>query len=76
MKEWPPQYDRSYLPSPKSKFWFKDLETMDPEEREQKVILPKLQLQLKYAYEKSDLYKKKWDHAGIKPEDIRSLAAF
>lgn len=76
IKEWPPQYDCSYIPSPGSKFWFKDLETMDPEEREQKVILPKLQAQLKYAYEKSQLYKKKWDQAGIKPEDIRSLSDF
>ena len=76
IKEWPPQYDRSYLPSPDSKFWFKDLETMDPEEREQRVILPKLQAQLKYAYEKSQLYKKKWDQARIKPEDIRSLSDF
>ena len=74
MKKWPPQYDRSYRPSPKSKFWFKDLETMDPEEREQKVILPKLRAQLKYAYQKSGLYKKKWDHTGIKPEDVRSLS--
>src|SRR4030067_881334 len=39
MKEWPPQYNRSYLPSLDSKFWFEDLETMDPEEREQKVLL-------------------------------------
>ncbi|HSB07347.1 MAG TPA: AMP-binding protein [Thermodesulfobacteriota bacterium] len=76
MKEWPPQYDRSYIPSPDSKFWFKDLETMDPEERERRVILPKLQAQLTYAYEKSLLYKKKWDLAGIKPEAIRSLADF
>jgi phenylacetate-CoA ligase len=76
MKEWPPQYDRSYLPSPKARFWFKDLETMDPQEREQKVILPKLQAQLKYAYQRSPLYKKKWDQAGIKPKDIRSLSDF
>ena len=76
MKEWPPQYDRSYIPSPDSNFWFKDLETMDPEERERRVILPKLQAQLTYAYEKSLLYKKKWDCAGIKPEAIRSLADF
>jgi hypothetical protein len=34
------------------------METMDPEEREHKIILPKLQAQLKYAYEKSLLYKK------------------
>src|SRR4030067_2342154 len=76
MKEWPPQYDRSYLPSLDSKFWFEDLETMNPEERKQKVILPKLQAQLKYAIERSGLYKKKWDHAGITPEDIRSLEDF
>ena len=75
-KKWPPQYDRSYLPSQDSKFWFKDLETMDPEERERKVILPKLQAQLKYAYEKSPLYRKKWDRAGVKPGDIRSLDDF
>lgn len=76
LKQWPPQYDRSYLPSANSKFWFKDLETMDPEEREQKVILPKLHAQLKYAYERSPLYKKKWDRVGVKPEDIQSLADF
>jgi len=76
MKKWPPQYDHSYRPSTKSKFWFKDLETMDPEEREQKVILPKLRAQLKYAYQNSGLYKKKWDHTGIKPEDVQSLADF
>src|SRR4030042_3459489 len=76
LKQWPPQYDPSYIPPPDSKFWHKDLETMDPEERERKVILPKLRAQLKYAYERSLLYKKKWDSAGIKPEDIRSLADF
>ena len=75
-KAWPPQYDRSYLPSPNAKFWFKDLETMDPEKREREVILPKLQAQLKYAYQRSPLYKKKWDEAGIKPKDIRSLSDF
>jgi phenylacetate-CoA ligase len=75
-KKWPPEYDRSYLPSPKARFWFKDLETMDPVERERKVILPKLQAQLTYAYQRSPLYKKKWDQAGIKPKDIRSLSDF
>lgn len=74
--QWPTQYDRSYLPSPNSKYWNKELETMDPEERERKIILPKLQAQLKYAYERSPLYKRKWDAAKIKPEDIKSLADF
>lgn len=75
-KAWPPQYDRSYLPRPNSKYWFRDLETMDPEERERKVILPKLQAQLNYAYKKSPLYRKKWDQAGVNPKDIRSLSDF
>jgi len=76
VKPWPPQYDPSYLPSPDSSFWWKDVETMDPAQREEKIILPKLQAQLKYAYENSSLYKKKWQGAGIRPEDIRSLADF
>jgi phenylacetate-CoA ligase len=74
--EWPPRYDPSYIPAPDSKFWNRDLETMDPEEREKEVILPKLQAQLNYAYERSPLYKKKWGRVGIKPEDIRSFADF
>lgn len=76
LKEWPPRYDPSYIPSPASNFWNEELETMDPEEREQKVILPKLQAQLKYAYEKSPLYRRKWDSASVKPEDIQSLDDF
>ena len=49
---------------------------MDPEEREEKIILPKLQAQLRYAYENSPFYKRKWDKAGIHPEDIKSLEDF
>ena len=40
-KEWPPEYDRSYIPSPESRYWNEELETMDPDERELKIILPK-----------------------------------
>jgi phenylacetate-CoA ligase len=76
LAEWPPRYDRSYTPPPDAKYWHKELETMDPEEREQRVILPKLRAQLKYAYEKAPLYRRKWDEAGVKPEDIRSLEDF
>jgi phenylacetate-CoA ligase len=75
-KAWPPKFDPSYVPAAGSPYWNKALDTMDPEEREQKVILPKLQAQLKYAYEKSDFYKKKWDKAGVRPEEIRSLEDF
>ena len=74
--QWPPEYDPKYLPSPDSPYWNEKVETMDPGEREEKVILPKLKAQLKYAYENSPFYRKKWDAAGVKPEDIRSLEDF
>ena len=76
MHPWPPVYDESYYPDPDSAYWFPEIETMDPVEREQTIILPKLQAQLKYAYEHSGLYRKKWDTAGVKPEEIRSLDDF
>ena len=74
--KWPPEYDRSYIPAPDSRYWNEELETMGPDEREQKIILPKLQSQLRYAYQNSPFYKIKWDEAGIRPEDIRSLENF
>jgi phenylacetate-CoA ligase len=76
MTDWPPEYDRFYIPSPDEKYWHQNLETMNPEEREQTIILPKLQAQLKYAYAHSNFYRKKWDQAGIKPDDIRSFKDF
>ncbi len=76
MQNWPPVYDENYCPESGSDYWFQELETMDPEEREQNIILPKLRHQLEYAYARSDLYRKKWDAAGVTPEDIRSLDDF
>jgi phenylacetate-CoA ligase len=74
--QWPPEYDRSFVPSPETRYWNEALETMDPEEREQRIIVPKLQAQLKYAYENSPFYRRKWDEARIRLEDIRSLEDF
>ncbi|MEJ2169308.1 MAG: AMP-binding protein [Desulfobacterales bacterium] len=74
MQKWPPVYDPGYHPAPDQEYWFPDIETMDAEEREQTIILPKLQQQLKYAYAHSGLYRKKWDAVGVTPEDIQSLA--
>ena len=74
--EWPPVYEPTYIPSPQDVYWNAELETMDPDEREQTVVLPKLRAQMAYAYKKSSFYKRKWNEAGIKPEDIRSLEDF
>ena len=76
MQQWPPVYDASYHPKPDQDYWFPEIETMDPEKREQTIILPKLQQQLTYAYENSAFYRKKWDAAGVNPKDIRSLDDF
>jgi phenylacetate-CoA ligase len=74
--QWPPVYDPSYVPLPDEPYWNRGIETMDPGEREERVILPRLQAQLAYAYEESPFYRRKWDAAGVRPEDIRSLEDF
>ena len=76
MQQWPPVYDAGYHPEPDQEYWFPEVETMDSEQREQTVILPKLSQQLQYAYQHSGLYRQKWDAAGIKPGDIRTLDDF
>ena len=73
---WPPSYDETYIPSPDAEYWNAQVETMDPQEREQTIILPKLKEQLKYTYNNSAFYKGKWDEAGVNPSDIRSLDDF
>ena len=47
MRQWPPVYDASYHPDADQEYWFPEIETMDDEEREQTIILPKLRQQLK-----------------------------
>jgi phenylacetate-CoA ligase len=74
--QWPPTYDQTYTPSSDAAYWNAQIETMDPQEREQKIILPKLKEQLKYAYNNSAFYKRKWDEAGVNPADINSLDDF
>ncbi len=75
MLQWPPLYDERYMPAQDQKYWFPDLETMDPAQRE-KIIFQKIKAQMAWAYERSAFYKRKWDQAGIRPEKIRSLEDF
>jgi phenylacetate-CoA ligase len=75
MNPWPPVYDDRYVPHPDDPYWFRDLETMVPANREQ-VIVYKLRAQMAWAYEQSSFYRKKWDVAGVKPEDIRTLEEY
>ncbi len=75
MLQWPPVYDENYIPPDEQRYWFPDLETMDPLERE-RLILQKIKAQMAWAYERSPFYRKKWEQFGIQPEKIRSLEDF
>lgn len=70
---WPPEYDPRFRPADSEPYWNREIETMDPEERLERIILPKLQAQMAYAYARAPLYRRKWEAAGIRPEDIRSF---
>jgi phenylacetate-CoA ligase len=54
------------------KYWNEKIETL-PTEEIRKQQLQKLKEQVKHCYNNSSFYKKKFDNAGLKPEDIHSL---
>src|SRR5688572_7767437 len=70
---WPPRYDGAYLPDPESDYWFPELECAPSELRDQ-IILLKLQHQVRYAWEHSGFYRRKWQQAGVSPASLRSLS--
>ena len=53
-------------------FWNEKAECMTKEEKE-KIQLERLQKTVQLAYENVEFYKKRFDEAGIKPEDIKTL---
>lgn len=55
------------------KYWNEELETMPRPELE-KLQLAELQESVKFAYENAPYYKRSFDAAGVKPEDIKTLA--
>lgn len=56
-----------------NKFWNEELETMPREELEKKQ-LEDLKEIVKFAYDNAPYYKRSFDEAGVKPEDIHTLA--
>ena len=77
MEEWqfPSEYDQTYLPDPDSPYWFPYRETMDPDERDAAVLV-RLGEVMRYAYDTSPFYRRKWDAAGLDPRDVTSWEAF
>lgn len=54
------------------KYWNEELETLPRVELE-KLQLERLQEIIKFSYENSPYYKRTFDEAGVKPEDVKSL---
>lgn len=53
-------------------YWNREIETMDPESL-RKLQSEKLVKLINYVYDRSPFYRKRFEEAGIKPEDIRSI---
>jgi len=53
-------------------YWRKEIETL-PRERLEKLQLQRFRERMHYVYERSPMYKRKYDEAGIKPSDIQTL---
>ena len=61
MEDWsfPPRYDESYRPPPDQPYWFPERETMEPQERDAR-ILERLREVCAYAHANSAFYRAKW----------------
>lgn len=75
LEPWPTMYDNNYRPSSNDALWCPELETADPEVRDE-VILFKLQHILQWAWKRSSFYRKKWETAGVHPDIVRTLDDF
>ncbi|UCE33443.1 MAG: AMP-binding protein [Deltaproteobacteria bacterium] len=53
-------------------YWNKEIETV-PRERLEEIQLQRFRERMQYVYDRSPMYKRKYDEAGIKPSHIRTL---
>ena len=54
------------------RYWRKEMETLSREKLEE-LHLQRFRERMQYVYERSPMYRRKYDEAGIKPSDLRSL---
>jgi phenylacetate-CoA ligase len=69
---WPPRYDAAYRPAPDASHWLPEVECADPSARDA-LIFAKLTHQVRYAWERSPFYRRRWQEAGVSPETLKSL---
>ncbi len=53
-------------------YWNKESETLAREDLEE-LQLQRFRERMQYVYDRSPMYKRKYDEAGLKPADIRTL---
>ena len=70
---WPPVYDASYRPADGDEYWLPELECANPGLRDE-IIFRKLTGQIRWAWEKSPFYRRKWQEAGVSPATLQCLA--
>ena len=66
---WPPRYEPTYRPHPCDDFWYPELECA-PSEARDAIVLGKLKHQIRYAWENSPFYRRKWDAHGVSPATL------
>jgi phenylacetate-CoA ligase len=69
---WPPRYDPAYRPPEGAEHWLPEIECADPAARDE-LILRKLRAQVRYAWERSPFYRRKWQEAGVSPDTLKHL---
>jgi phenylacetate-CoA ligase len=69
---WPPRYDPAYRPRADEEHWIPEIECAEPGARDE-LIFQKLTQQIRYAWERSPFYRRRWQEAGVSPETLKSL---
>jgi len=73
LTHWPPTYDPGYRPQPDDRYWLPEVECADPGARDD-LILAKLRRQVRWAWEWSPFYRRRWQAAGVSPDALVTLA--
>lgn len=70
--QWPPRYDREYLPPDGQEHWLPELECAAVCDRDE-VIFAKLAKQVQWAWDRSPFYRRLWQQAGVSPGTLKTL---
>ena len=72
LRGWPPRYDAGYRPAADAEHWLPEIEGAAPPDRD-RVILEKLRAQVRWAWERSPFYRRRWSEAGVSPDTLATL---